>query len=71
MILIKAQGDEILVIHFMLNQIYDPVTHPDELLGIMDKRKGDLNKFAEGKAENEKPEMEELVSKGFGHPVRS
>ncbi len=71
MIPIKAQGNEILVIHFMLNQIYNPVTHPDELPGIVDKWKGDLNKFAEGKAENEKPEMEKFVSKGFGHSVRS
>ena len=71
MILIKPQGDEILVVHFMLNEIYNPVTHPYEISGIMNKWQGDLNKFAEGKAKNEKPEMEEFVSKSFGYSVRS
>ena len=58
MTLIKAQRNEIPVIYFMLNQVYDPVAHPDKFPGIMDKGKGNLNEFAEGEAKKEKPEMD-------------
>jgi hypothetical protein len=36
----------------------------------MDKGKGDLDDYTEGKAQNEQTQMEELVSKGFGYPIR-
>jgi hypothetical protein len=70
MFLLKAQGEKLLEVDLVLDDIHNPAAHAQESLRIRIELKGDLDEFTQRIAKHGQVEMKQFMPQGLGNPSR-